>query len=68
MDKSQKELSHSVTNAPKDENISRTEPKVKVTVIKKQCVTLRDPKMYSHTKFGIATSNNIGDMVRTRFV
>ena len=35
---------------------------VKVTVIQKQCVTLRNPKMYSHTKFGFPTSNNIGEM------
>ena len=28
--------------------------------------TLRHPKMYPHTKFGIPTSKNIGDMHRTR--
>ena len=28
--------------------------------------TLRHPKMYPHTKFGIPTSKNIGDMDRTR--
>ena len=27
----------------------------------KQNVTLRNPKMYPHTKFGIHTSDNIGD-------
>ena len=29
-------------------------------------VTLRHPKMHPHTKFGIPTSKNIGDMHRTR--
>ena len=28
--------------------------------------TLRHPKVYPHTKFGIPTSKNIGDMDRTR--
>ena len=28
--------------------------------------TLRHPKMHPHTKFGIPTSKNIGDMDRTR--
>ena len=28
--------------------------------------TLRHPKMYPHTKFGIPISKNIGDMDRTR--
>ena len=45
------DVCHNVTNAVKDESISRTE-------------TLRYPKMYSHNKFGIPTSNDIGDMVR----
>ena len=31
-----------------------------VTVTQKQYVTLCDPKMYPHTKFGIPMSNNIG--------
>ena len=38
-----------------------------VTVTRKQYVTLRDPKVYPHTEFGIPTSNNIGDMLQTRF-
>ena len=42
-------------------------PEVKVTVTPKQYVTLRNPKVYPHTEFGIPTSNNIGDMLRTRF-
>ena len=33
---------------------------------RKWYVTLRDSKMYPHTKFGIPTSKNIGDMDRTR--
>ena len=32
----------------------------------KKYATLRHPKMYPHTKFGIPTSKNIGDMDRTR--
>ena len=32
---------------------------------RKWYATLRHPKMYPHTKFGIATSKNIGDMDRT---
>ena len=39
---------------------------VKVTVIRKCYATLRHPKMHLHTKFGIPTSKNIGDMHRTR--
>ena len=37
---------------------------VKVTGTQKQYVTLHDPKMYPHTKFGIPTSNNIRDMLQ----
>ena len=40
--------------------------KVKVTVTRKWYATLRHPKMHPHTKFGIPTSKNIGDMHRTR--
>ena len=39
---------------------------VKVTVTRKWYATLRHPKMHPHTKFGIPTSKNIGDMHRTR--
>ena len=42
-------------------------PGVKVTVTPKQYVTLRDPKVYQHIKYGIPTSNNIRDILRTRF-
>ena len=45
---------------------TRSEVKVKVTVTRKWYATLRHPKMYPHTKFGIPTSKNIGDMDRTR--
>ena len=43
-----------------------SEVKVKVTVTRKWYATLPHPKMYPHTKFGIPTSKNIGDMDRTR--
>ena len=33
---------------------------------RKWYATLRHPKMHPHTKFGIPTSKNIGDMDRTR--
>ena len=45
---------------------TRSEVKVKVTVTRKWYATLRHPKMYPHTKFGIPNSKNIGDMDRTR--
>ena len=46
--------------------ILKTRSEVKVTVTRKWYATLRHPKMYPHTKFGIPTSKNIGDMERTR--
>ena len=39
---------------------------MKVTVTRKRYATLRNPKMHPHIKFGIPTSNDIGDMHRTR--
>ena len=45
---------------------TRSEVKVKVTVTQKWYATLRHPKMYPHTKFGIPISKNIGDMLRTQ--
>ena len=45
---------------------TRSEVKVKVTVIRKWNMTLRYPKMYPHTKFGIPNSKNIRDMLRTQ--
>ena len=39
---------------------------VKVKVTRKWYAALRHPKMYPHTKFGIPTSKNIGDMHRTQ--
>ena len=45
---------------------TKSEVKVKVTVTQKWYVTLRHPKMHPHTKFGIPTSKNIGDMHRTQ--
>ena len=45
---------------------TRSEVKVEVTVTQKWYATLRYPKMHPHTKFGIPTSKNIGDMDRTR--
>ena len=44
---------------------TKSEVKVKVTVTQKWYATLRNPKMHPHTKFGIPTSKNIGDMHRT---
>ena len=46
--------------------ILKTRSEVKVTVTRKWYATLRRPKMHPHTKFGIPTSKNIGDMDRTR--
>ena len=45
---------------------TKSEVKVKVTVTRKWYVTLCPPKMHPHTKFGIPTSKNIGDMHWTR--
>ena len=45
---------------------TRSEVKVKVTVARKWYATLRHPRMYPHTKFGIPTSKNIRDMNRTQ--
>ena len=45
---------------------TKSDVKVKVTVTRKWYATLRHPKMHSHTKFGIPTSKNKGDMHRTR--
>ena len=39
---------------------------VNVTGTQGWCATLCHPMMHQHTKFGIPTSNNIGDMLRTR--
>ena len=49
-----------------DTIILKTRSEVKVTVSRKWYATLRHPKMYPLTKFGIPTSKNIGDMDRTR--
>ena len=46
--------------------ILKTRSEVKVTVTGKWYMTLRYPKMHPHTKFGIPTSKNIGEMDRTR--
>ena len=43
-----------------------SEVKFKVTVTQLWYATLCHPKMYPHTKFGIPTSKNLGDMHRTR--
>ena len=42
-------------------------PEVKATVIRKNSMRHSAPQGVSHTKYGIPTSNNIGDMFRTRF-
>ena len=49
-----------------DKIILKTRSEVKVTVTQKWYATLRHPKMYPHTKFGMPISKNIGDMDRTR--
>ena len=49
MDKSQKEMCHSVTNAPKDENISRTEAKGHGhSYSKTVCDTPRPQDVFTH--------------------
>ena len=45
---------------------TRSEVKFKVTVTQLWYATLCHLKMHPHTKFGIPTSKNIGDMHRTR--
>ena len=45
---------------------TKSEVKVKVTATRKSYVTTRHLKMHSHTKLGIPTLKNIGDMHRTR--
>ena len=49
-----------------DTIILKTRSEVKVTVTRKWYATLCHLKMHPHTKFGIPTSKNIGDMHRTR--
>ena len=44
----------------------KTRSEVKVTVTRKWNMTLRYPKMYPHTKFGIPNSKNVRDMLRTQ--
>ena len=43
-----------------------SEVKFKVTVTQLWYAALPHPKMHSHTKFEIPTSNNIRDLLRTR--
>ena len=50
----------------RDTIILKTRSEVKVKVTQKWYMTLRHPKMYPHTKFGIPISKKIGDMDRTR--
>ena len=45
---------------------TRSEVKAKVTVTGKWNATLCHPKMHPHTKFGIPTSKDIRDMLRTQ--
>ena len=46
---------------------TRPEVKLKVTVTQLWYAAFPHLKMHLHTKFGIPTSNNIRDMLRTRF-
>ena len=48
-----------------DTIILKTRSEVKVTVNQKWYMTLRHPKMYPHTKYGIPNSKNIKDMLGT---
>ena len=45
---------------------TKSDVKVKVTVTRKWYATLRHPKMHPHTKCGIPTSKNKGEMHWTR--
>ena len=45
----QQEMCHNVTNAPKDTIFLELRPEVKVTVTRRQYVTLCDPKVYPHS-------------------
>ena len=49
-----------------DTIILKTRSEVKVTVTRKWYVTLPHHRMHLHTKFGIPTSENIGDMHQTQ--
>ena len=49
-----------------DKIILKTRLEVKVTVTRKWYMTLRYPKMQSHTKFGTPNSKNIRDMLWTQ--
>ena len=54
--------------APGSIPIQETSLEVKVTVTQGRYVTLCHPKMHADTKYGIPTSNNIRDMLRTRLL
>ena len=47
------------------QDYSRNEVKVIVTVTQNWYKALHQPKIHPHTKFGIPTSNNAGDMLQT---
>ena len=49
-----------------DTIILKTRSEVKVTVTQKWYMTLRHPKMYPYTKYGIPNSKNIKDMLGTQ--
>ena len=48
--------------------ILKTWSDVKITITRIWYMTLRNPKMHLHTKFGILTSNSIGDMHQLKTV
>ena len=62
-----KKLAHKDKYGTKDKILLELRPEIKVIVIFKQFVALCKPKMYPHTKYGILTSNNKLNMLRTRF-
>ena len=51
---------------PESMLILETRSEVKVTVTQGWYTALCQPKMHAHSIFGIPTSNNTGDMLRTR--
>ena len=71
---SQDAFTHQISNsylieyrryAPDSMQFLETRSEFKVTVTQLWYATLRHPKMHSHTKYEIPTSNNIRDMLRT---
>ena len=60
-----KKLAHKDQYETKDKILLELRPEVKVLVILKQFVAVCNPKMYPHTKYGILTTNDKLNMLRT---